>query len=314
MSLFFERYKKRMLIQVANKPKKEIITGWWKRSIKEGLEKNCRRKNAVFAFRMVHWADFLYAYPVHRKYRYTFDDLYNNEPYIPARKGALKTYNDSWKDAMLSSALGFIGSGIDKIRKRIGMDKLSDWLLEKKLKDLAFYYDEKRFIYSREGKKGRTKDILRNELKKEILAEKGNQLMLIAHSMGSIIAYDVLRDIGRSGENLKVSHFVTIGSPLGFSPVKGKIIDERKYDRRVRTPSIVINSWVNYADRLDPVAIDVTLRDEYKANDRGVRVRDDLVANDYQSSGRNGKRNHHKSYGYLRTPELSVLIKKFLGL
>ena len=215
---------------------------------------------------------------------------------------------------MLSSAIGFVGSGMDKIRKQIGLDKFSDWLLDKKLKDLAFYYNEKRILYNRDGKKGTTKTILRNELKREILAEKGNQIMLIAHSMGSIIAYDVLRDIGRSRENLKISHFVTIGSPLGISPVKGKIIDERKYDRQVRTPSIVIKSWTNFADRLDPVAVDVKLRDDYKKNKKGIRVKDDLVVNDYQRSGSKGKHNHHKSYGYLRTPELSEHIKKFLAL
>ncbi len=43
---------------------------------------------------------------------------------------------------------------------------------------------------------------------------------------------------------------------------------------------------------------------------KGVPVEDDLVLNDYTSS--KGKRNHHKSYGYLRTPELSEHIHDFL--
>ena len=96
--------------------------------------------------------------------------------------------------------------------------------------------------------------------------------------------------------------------------VKKKIIVERTYagqkKNRVRTPTIVTERWVNYADRNDPVALDVHLRDDYKPNKRGVQVEDDLVANGYQSPA--GEANHHKSYGYLRTPELSEHIKNFL--
>ena len=110
--------------------------------------------------------------------------------------------------------------------------------------------------------------------------------------------------------------------------MKGKIIEERGYDKkapkRVRTPSIVSQSWTNFADRLDPVALDSHLSDDYSENGKGIRVQDDLVLNDYRkpTKGKSGtmemerdpegKNNHHKSYGYLRTPELSELVKGFI--
>ena len=102
--------------------------------------------------------------------------------------------------------------------------------------------------------------------------------------------------------------------------VKGKIIEEfihrGKEGERVRTPSVVKKRWVNFADRKDPVALDVHLRDDYKKNGSNVRCEDDLVYNDYRIM-KHGKtevdRNHHKSYGYLRTPEFSALVKKFLS-
>jgi len=50
---------------------------------------------------------------------------------------------------------------------------------------------------------------------------------------------------------------------LGLPHVKGKIIDQRAYDPQVRTPSMVKKKWVNYADRKDPVAVDVFLKDDY---------------------------------------------------
>ncbi|MCP4878681.1 MAG: hypothetical protein GY896_24780, partial [Gammaproteobacteria bacterium] len=55
---------------------------------------------------------------------------------------------------------------------------------------------------------------------------------------------------------------------------------------------------------------DPSLAGDYEANDRGVKVQDELVLNGYVGS--EGKRNSHKSYGYLRTPELSKLIRSFI--
>lgn len=39
-------------------------------------------------------------------------------------------------------------------------------------------------------------------------------------------------------------------------------------------------------------------------------MRDDLILNDYEIGG---KRNHHKLFGYLRTPEVSEHILGFLN-
>ena len=106
---------------------------------------------------------------------------------------------------------------------------------------------------------------------------------------------------GKKHPQLKVARFVTIGSPLGLPHVKYKIAKEND---AVRTPSVV-QQWSNFADRRDPVALDVHLADDYAANAAGVQVSDDLVSNDWSGL-------HHKSYGYLRTPEVSNTIKEFL--
>ena len=99
---------------------------------------------------------------------------------------------------------------------------------------------------------------------------------------------------------------VTIGSPLGLPHVKARIREELDV-RRIHTPDVVTLSWVNFADPGDVVAIDPHLSDDYRdGNAHGVRVRDDLVANryTYREGGREVP-NHHKSYGYLRVPEMA---------
>ena len=66
--------------------------------------------------------------------------------------------------------------------------------------------------------------------------------------------------------------------------------------------------------RKDPVALDNHLRRDFEENARGVQVVDDPVQNDYQVL-KNGEMdsNPHKSYGYLRTPELSRHVAEFLA-
>lgn len=85
----------------------------------------------------------------------------------------------------------------------------------------------------------------------------------------------------------------------------------RRENAAVRTPSVV-RRWTNMADRRDPVALDVHLSDEYGPNDPGVAVTDALVINTYRSPGPKDKRNNHKIYGDLRTPELSQLVSSFI--
>lgn len=302
---------------LANKPEEETLKKWWYQSICEGLTKNCKIANPAFDFRMVYWADLLYRYPMHDDKRFDFDKLYNKEPYKPSRQKSFERYDDGLSDTVVAGLLGLFGSGLDFAKDTLNMEGLADWVLGKVLKDLDFYYDKQRKIGDRSDppKMVLARKVLMDELKNALLPLKGEQIMLISHSMGTIIAYDVLRDIGRIDKAFKVSHFATIGSPLGMPHVKKKIMDERRYSssnqsERVRTPTVVSGKWKNFADRKDPVAVDVHLHDDYGPNDRKVQVEDDLVANRFK--GLEGKDNHHKSYGYLRTPEVSEFIKDFL--
>ena len=301
---------------LANKPKRKILEDWWKKSIHEGLKKNCGIKKPAFNFKMVYWADLLYKNPQHNDEAFNFDKLYNNEPYRPARKGALKEYKDGWLDDVRAGGLNFGGVAVDFLKKEFGMDRFVDFVLGKVAKDLDFYYDKKRKIKGRDKKLTQAQTVLRAELRHVLIRHKSKRIMLIAHSMGTIIAYDVLREMGHAKNStfvpdFELAHFMTIGSPLGLPHVKAKILKERKY-APVRTPSVVTGRWVNYADRKDPVALDVHLRDDYAKNAGNIRVEDDLVLNDYPKNAK-GDINHHKSYGYLRTPEVSKHIRDFLA-
>ena len=313
---------------LANKPPKDMLTDWWNSSIREGLAKNETNNDPSYNFHMVYWADRLYAQPVHHEAAYDFDPLYNAEPYFEAAEGSLKARKDIWIDGIRKIGEDVGGSLIDVSHKYFGTDGLSKFVMDKVLRDLAFYYDEDRKIQDSNGNMGVARRVLMDELKMkliEVRESSGDEIIVIAHSMGSIIAYDVLREIGLDEPNVQIEHFVTIGSPLGLPTVKANIYgankDRAKVDR-VRTPTAVTKSWTNFSDWRDPVCLANHLQGGYGANNHPVEVRDGIVLNDYRGErdGKGhpvdppgtGKANPHKSFGYLRTPELSKHISALL--
>lgn len=264
---------------LSNKPPKDTLAEWWKAAIVEGLEKNTGITNPSINFESVYWADVMYEKPDPKP-----------DAYKKAEEGALKTYDDSWLDAVREKVFDWSGDIIDAAKKYLGVDKVADEVLEHKLKDLSRYYKE-----------ASIRETLRDRLKSKILEHKDKRIMILSHSMGTIIAYDVLRILGQEHPRLLIDHFITLGSPLGLPHVKYKIAQENSL---VRTPSIV-KRWTNFADKRDPVALDVHLSGDYARNSDGVRVEDDLIANDWGGI-------HHKSYGYLRAPEVSKVIREFI--
>lgn len=264
---------------LSNKPSAKDLADWWEKAMREGLEKNKAQTDVELSFRSVYWADVLY------------DQVDSNpDAYHPAEEGELKRYKENWTDVVREKIRDAGGDALDAFKRWFGIDKTADYVLEKKLPDLSRYYEE-----------APIRDELRGRLRREIEKHAGKRILLIAHSMGSIIAYDVLRELGKEQPDFPIEHFLTIGSPLGLPHVKMKIMEE---SFPVRTPTIV-RRWSNQADRRDPVAVDLHLADDFGPNAAEVCVQDDLVLNDWGGI-------NHKSYGYLRTPEFSDLLDDFL--
>jgi hypothetical protein len=115
---------------------------------------------------------------------------------------------------------------------------------------------------------------------------------VVAHSLGSIVAYEVLRELGSSVE---IDLLLTVGSPLGVKEVQDLVIGPLK------VPDGVAN-WVNLSDPLDLVALDKRLKGEYPP---ASRIVDQLVTNQTP--------NHHSISGYLDKPEARVAVGVAIG-
>ncbi len=125
----------------------------------------------------------------------------------------------------------------------------------------------------------------------------GGPFVIIAHSQGSMIAYDVLRRLQK--EQIEVPLFLTIGSPLGIAEVQDVI---RQWTGGGLPFPPCVERWVNIADRLDPVAIDSTL-----ANDFGADIEDRQVVN------LDSPRHPHSGTGYLQTKLLRDVVGETVG-
>jgi hypothetical protein len=139
-------------------------------------------------------------------------------------------------------------------------------IMKRFLKDVHLYLFNKEFS-PRAGESYRVRDHIRslfaNQLVKDAESNRargGGKHIVLSHSMGTVIAYDCLKNLD---ECQSIDSLVTVGSPLGISEVHSEL--GPGYSKEDGFPSSKVRSeWVNVYDRLDPVALDAKLSNDYR--------------------------------------------------
>ena len=291
---------------LGNKPTKKLLEHWWKLAMIEGLRAN-NYKTTLPKFELVYWADILHVQPL----IYTDDEsnpYFLKEKYVKASPNFVAESHET-----RIKIVDYLGRQLNRIFLNndysLNHSFITDTIMNKYFQDLEIYYSE-----SYTGNNNITfkaNDLIKARLHKVLEKYKDDEIMLISHSMGSIIAFDVL---SFESKKIPVKTFVTMGSPLGLPVVISKIAAEQKRannngQNHMITPPSVIGNWYNFSDITDKVAFNYQLGDDFSANSLGVKPIDFLVVNNYEN---NGERNPHKSYGYLRTPEFSRILNEFI--
>ncbi|MBT2406161.1 MULTISPECIES: lipase family protein [unclassified Streptomyces] len=119
---------------------------------------------------------------------------------------------------------------------------------------------------------------------------EGGPLVVVGHSLGTIAAYEVLRE-----EQRDVDLFVTVGSPLAVTEVQDVLL------KPPAVPAGVV-AWCNASDARDLVALDHTMRPEFAPIHL---VTDHLVVND--------SFNHHGFRQYLASKPVSEAVRGVFG-
>lgn len=162
-----------------------------------------------------------------------------------------------------------------------------------------------------DGIGSRVRQLLQQRLNTAL--DKNQPVLLIGHSMGSVIAYDALWELThQQGETRQISTLMTLGSPLGIRFVQKRLLGAGKNGSE-RYPSI-IKRWINVAAMGELTALDREFADDFhemvelglvegiEDHHRGIynAYRDELGLN------------VHRSYGYLVNPATARLVGEWL--
>ena len=292
---------------LGNKPSKLLLQKWWKDAMIEGLNRSGFQQRLP-KFELVYWADILYEKPLNRWIKDKDSPYFLDEPYIEAPKTT-----GVEKRPFQEKIIGFISDQLNKIfldeDKSLNYSFITDAILKKYFRDLDVYYMEECKDKTKVNCKAH--DLIQERLAKCISKYHNYDIMIIAHSMGSIITFDVLNFLIPEA---RINTLATIGSPLGLPIVVSKIAAEQKKKLKgksiMATPPGVTSNWFNFADIRDLVAINYKLSDDFGENKRGILPTDFLINTNYEI---NGEINHHKSFGYLRSPEFSKMLSDFMA-
>jgi hypothetical protein len=127
--------------------------------------------------------------------------------------------------------------------------------------------------------------------------KSGRPILVVGHSMGSVIAYDTLWEMSReTGDEVRVD-LLTLGSPLGQRYIQRRLnghdaTGARRYPANIRR-------WANIAAVGEMTAIDMAVRDDFgEMATLGLTedIRDIEVYNYFRF---HGVLNVHSEYGYL---------------
>jgi len=129
-------------------------------------------------------------------------------------------------------------------------------------------------------------------------AEAGRPILLLGHSMGSVIAYDSLWQLSRElKSNVTIDLLLTTGSPLGQSIVQRHLMGSQRRGKE-RYPAN-IRQWTNIAAVGELTAIDRVLKNDFAPMIELGLVDDIKDLDSFNYYHMNGALNVHVEYGYL---------------
>ena len=170
-------------------------------------------------------------------------------------------------------------------------------------------HEARRYLRNR---RGIASDIRRNVADSLCAAwERDERVLLIGHSLGSVIAYDTLWELSRQNVSGTVSLFLTMGSPLATRFIRSHL-QGANHSGADRFPTN-IRRWENFSARGEMTAIHRELYPTFGAMVEEGVLESLIDHTEFYNYFRGDiGLNVHKSYGYLLTTPVARAILSWL--
>ena len=244
------------------------------------------------AFQLVAWN-----YPFYHQYHDISDDMPGIEAVLIKEEADPRDRSEakSWKRAIIR----FIYRIADFLPFLI--PQLASGKIELHLRDF------RRYVSNRGGDAEAARGLLKTPLVDALRA--GRPVMIVGHSMGSVIAYDVLWQLShQSYDSYRLDTLLTLGTPLGQNLIQHRL--KGSQEEGVGRYPTNIGDWVNISAAGDLTAIDVKISNDFAAMSE-LEVIDtiiDLPAFNWFRDGGDGALNVHSEYGYLINPVTAGIV------
>jgi hypothetical protein len=261
---------------MCNKPAADRLLELWLRALAQDDGLNLAAKGVPC--RMVYWADVLYAVPDQDRsgHESTDESVRAGAGPDPVWRESLPPDERRWLEDLERQTNRGPSAGPPPQDPETGRDTQErvplPWAVKRPLMEW-WLRDVHHYLFNvehspRPGTTYRVQDEIRRRTISAIQqarAEPG-PLVVVSHSMGTVIAYDCLKRVEACPE---IDALVTVGSPLGLDEIQDKL--KPGWTQRHGFPGAVKGRWVNVFDQLDPVAgFDARLADDYQKDGVGA--------------------------------------------
>jgi predicted alpha/beta hydrolase family esterase len=148
--------------------------------------------------------------------------------------------------------------------------------------------------------------------------ERGDRTMVVAHCLGSVIAYDTFWQLSRVENQAltdqRIDTWITLGSPLADDYIRHRLAGGKAHPESTGSVSYpdLVNNWINVAAEDDYFCHDETMANDFEdmLESRLLSRIDDFHI--YNLTEHYGKSNPHGAIGYLVHPRLSLILNDWL--
>ena len=121
-------------------------------------------------------------------------------------------------------------------------------------------------LYLEEGKGAAIRRLVKEKVEEAINNAAGEGVVLVGHSLGSVVAFDVVNEYIKMGEGRKIKALVTMGTPLEWvTKIRQALGIETRLD------GVADVEWLNFYDEQDPVTLRRKLNAEMFAGVNNIK-------------------------------------------